>query len=340
MNPSILKNYQIELGDLTQKGLLKAVYKYYIAKDRENELVNDWDLANFFENFWGITPSNYPEQEFPHIEDWLEIIDWAVMRGERLFNYDETNLLMRKECVISLIMDLLKILETPIFPHTLHSELVSKLFKEKLLSTTAFFSFNYDLIIDICLRRIKIPINYGIQFDKYPKVNPANSVLLLKLHGSLDWVCCPKGHLFFKDNLVDLPPRSSCPSCNPREFSPLQIPIIPPTFLKKELMEDSFINKLYDIAFKCFKSAERIYLCGYSIPEADMDFKYLIKRVESETGAFPDIYLCNSEMNEGELNRIKSVFRNKEIIHNTNLKFEEFVKMPHDDFLKDFPSMI
>ncbi len=101
-------------------------------------------------------------------------------------------------------------------------------------------------------------------------------------------------------------------------------------------MDALFIKTLFQNAIECLKSAERVYFCCYSIPEADMDFKYIIKQVESDRKEFREVYLCNSKIGDEELNRITNLFKNKDHIHNTDLAFEQFVEMPHSEFLKKF----
>jgi hypothetical protein len=228
-----------------------------------------------------------------------------------------------------------------------HKNLVDKLKDEGTLKKTAFISLNYDILIDNALVDIydekneEYYLDYSIPFinyelskrDDYYWEEPVKgkSILLLKPHGSLNWLYCPTC------NIMKLTPKKKgvikafhgteeCVKCGTK----MEPVIIPPTFYKD--MSNPFIQQIYLKADKVLRQAKRIFICGYSFPDADMHIKYLLKRVEMFNGNTPKIYVINwykdKEKYEikSEKERIKRFFKNKENVIYTNLSFEEFAK--------------
>ena len=115
-------------------------------------------------------------------------------------------------------------------------------------------------------------------------------MLLLKIHGSLNWLYCPVC------NHIKLTPKEEraikafydiekCEECK----TPMEPVIIPPTFYKE--MSNPFIQQIFLKADKVLRNAKRIFICGYSFPDADLHVKYLLKRAEQFRGETPEIYI-------------------------------------------------
>ncbi len=90
-------------------------------------------------------------------------------------------------------------------------------------------------------------------------------------------------------------------------------------------------------ADKVLRSAERIFICGYSFPDADLHIKYLLKRAEQFREETPQIYVINNHPNkpnkqkDEEKKRITRFFKNKDKILYTELSFEEFAERGVED---------
>ncbi|EHP85483.1 hypothetical protein [Methanotorris formicicus] len=156
--------------------------------------------------------------------------------------------------------------------------------------------------------------------------NRKKPVLLLKPHGSLNWLYCPtcnsmeltpkrKGSIeaFYKNKI--------CKECE----TPMEPVIIPPTFYKD--MSNPFIQQIYLKCYEVLRNAERIFICGYSFPDADMHLKYLLKRAEIFKGDTPEIYVINhhkDKKSSEDRNRIERFFKNKDKVIYTNLSFQKF----------------
>lgn len=76
----------------------------------------------------------------------------------------------------------------------------------------------------------------------------------------------------------------------------MRLVIIPPTFYKE--MTNPFIQEIFLKAYKILREADRLFICGYSFPDADIHIKYLLKRAERFRGGTPEIYIINNHPNK------------------------------------------
>jgi NAD-dependent SIR2 family protein deacetylase len=150
-------------------------------------------------------------------------------------------------------------------------------------------TFNYDLALDYTLFRAKIPVDYGLSDGPAD----AKAVSLLKLHGSLHWVSCinasktcggiaPLNLEHFttwkmEDRLRGERLRVSqalmrCPKCQGGTYEPRPV-IVPPTWNKNHHHEG--VASVWRHAAQRLRTASRIIVIGYSLPETDQFFRYL-----------------------------------------------------------------
>jgi NAD-dependent SIR2 family protein deacetylase len=208
-----------------------------------------------------------------------------------------------------------------------------------------FISLNYDLLIDNAIEELSIQTgqhalpDYGVKFTPEPhrdNILFPRTNLLLKLHGSLNWLYCPTcnnlslfpGHKIAAE-LPGGPWRFHCQEC--RE---IRVPIIiPPTFFK--VMSNFYLQQIWKRAEEELKKANRIVFCGYSFPDADMHIKYLLKRAEvNRVGEAPEVFIVNEHKGkkkqgrEMEMDRYMRFFRQKDKVHWTKLSFKQFAANP------------
>ena len=90
-------------------------------------------------------------------------------------------------------------------------------------------------------------------------------------------------------------------------------------------MSNPFIQEIFLKADKVLREAERIYICGYSFPDADMHIKYLFKRAEIFRGETPEIFVINKPKDDSpEKKQFMRFFKDKKKVHYRGLAFEEF----------------
>jgi hypothetical protein len=103
--------------------------------------------------------------------------------------------------------------------------------------------------------------------------------------------------------------------------------IIPPTFFK--VLSNFHLQQVWRAAEGILMEAKRVVFCGYSLPDADMHVRYLLKRVEVNRQNAPDIFVVNhyKDKSGGETNseigRYLRYFRDPRKLHFKNMSFED-----------------
>lgn len=335
-------------GAPLQNELFKEFLKYYqdVLKGKLWTLPHKQEklIINFFEDFWGINIDDYHGHEinFPTFEECLGILDLAYLRRESLKGYTQEKINRTRNALIFLIA---KILDERLKTGTTiyHKQLVDRLKEEGRMKETAFINLNYDIIFDNVLTELypEFRLDYGIEFVNFDRPHDwerpdKNPILLLKMHGSLNWLYCPTcTHIELtpleKGAVKAFYEIKKCQSCK----TPMKPVIIPPTFYKE--ISNPFIQQIFLKTDKTLRNVERLFICGYSFPDADTHIKYLLKRAERYQGKTPEIFVINNlgskTLKERKMENLRFTrfFKNKEKIHCTKLSFEEFSKNGIDD---------
>ena len=141
-------------------------------------------------------------------------------------------------------------------------------------------TFNYDLIVDHALQRLNIRPDYALDpglTREYELPGAEGVCSVLKLHGSTNWgVCgsCQKRIVVLQGKITDTPEQfrqETCDKCHAQRFQPL---LIPPSWDKSEyqtIMAPVWAKAVAELAY-----ATRICIIGYSMPQSDLFFKYLL----------------------------------------------------------------
>ncbi|MBW2079260.1 MAG: SIR2 family protein [Deltaproteobacteria bacterium] len=224
-----------------------------------------------------------------------------------------------------------------------HPQLIHSLHECGNLANTSFISLNYDILIDNALIPSRpdhdLDLDYGIDFMNFngdwKRPRQTKSLRLFKLHGSLNWLYCPtcratritpkeKGVCHLKWQ----PEDCLCSQCET-----LAVPIIiPPTYFKA--LSNLYLRQIWHAAEQTLRECSRIIFCGYSFPDADVHVRYLLKRVEVNSGRTPEVFIVNEHgdkrgtARKAEKDRYTRFFRDKSKVHWTSLSFEEFCVNP------------
>lgn len=122
------------------------------------------------------------------------------------------------------------------------------------------------------------------------KANEIYNIKLLKLHGSLNWLVCPKCGRFFVeyDKNIAINTLGSvkheeecCRFCKDTVGEKMGEPlleslIITPTYMKE--LNNLHIQNIWHNAYIELTEADEVVFIGYSFPEADFEMRYLLKR--------------------------------------------------------------
>lgn len=295
------------------------------------------ELAGFFKDFWGIDVTRaQTAAAYPTFEEVLGILEMAVSRGESFSGYpllpEQPSLQQAREALVFLIA---RALRAKLFAGaSYHDRLLERLRAAGRLEDAAFISLNYDILLDNAIIRQggDFDLDYGVEFTNYEREgdwhcpDSQRSIRLLKLYGSLNWLYCPTCitlTLTPEDkrvaSLVENP--LNCAACASR-MTPI---IVPPTYLKA--VGNIFLQNIWHQTEKLLLTAERIVFCGYSLPEADLNIKYLFKRMELLRVAPPELIVVNqhpdkdSRVSELERLRYQRFFRSP--VRFTDFSFED-----------------
>lgn len=169
------------------------------------------------------------------------------------------------------------------------SKLVINLNNEGRKKRCSIITFNYDIALDYALHFNLFPADYYLS-----EIDISLKAPLFKLHGSLNWLKCPKCEKVFSWDIkdffnkykyrfleegqsvtIDLPTKLSeagLKHCESELLNPTPY-ILPPTFNKLEYQKS--ISNVWLQAALELSDAENIFISGYSLPETDNFFKYL-----------------------------------------------------------------
>lgn len=272
-------------------------------------------LKYFWETVFGYSRKGYE----PTLEDHFTVLDIAANSGHNL----GTKLSPKKLRSIRRmsIHRTFQILNSPQYREYNHSNaipiLIDTLRKEFEISIV---TLNWDVVLESHLYGKKLRYNY--QLDMYdisatpgsPIGKKIDDIIILKLHGSSNWVYCnncrrlfthpPNFHPFktallinayleksdFKeftdewklelsdDDLRHLDQNRDCPNCGGQVAGRLA------TFSFRKDLSLGFFQTIWDIAHRILQEADIWLFIGYSLPEADFEFRHLLKSAQFARG--------------------------------------------------------
>ena len=129
------------------------------------------------------------------------------------------------------------------------------------------------------------------------------NVKLLKLHGSLNWLQCPRcmrlyARFFRKDGVLDYSNLESCRHCDrnfpeERDNHKLASNLIMPTFIK------DLTNPQYKIIWQNagieISEADKLVFIGYSLPNADFEMRQLLSRMTRKHALIEVVDFCDDQ---------------------------------------------
>ncbi len=234
-------------------------------------------------------------------------------------------------------------------------------------------TFNYDLLLEESCRSLGIPVSYGFQVSKDESaqnfVVSENDVVtqILKLHGSMNWANFAE-HLFSPQEKArrrqpfvlgkeeDWENTEGWPG--PRVFgdysdlrkSGLSPLLLPPTW-RKDLGTDQYsrmdFSSVWDAAVAALRTATNIIILGYSVPNTDQHFRYLIAAGLQDNISLRKIFFVNPALaDEAEAAVLKNrlfgpggLFRpelqEQGIVELLPVDTREFFTGPHDIYAGD-----
>jgi NAD-dependent SIR2 family protein deacetylase len=286
-----------EAGIPTQKELWEEIQKNYF-KTGALELKKILDFAAYL-NF--AKPNSNVQTNTAEL---LTLIDLTLEQNSALGKYAEKDLRRIKEILLAAICDVLE--------GAVKKERYGVLadFCQQLTSEDCIISLNYDTVVDHILFDCWGAVDYGfsIEFmDEKAIFTPKEAwqPLLLKPHGSLNWLYCARCNQLYL--LLDSSaPKSPCGLKCRRDRHPLSRVMVTPSYHKRFR-----VPQLHDVWRQCFARINRaqvIYFIGYSFPPGDVHIIHLIKRAVLASGHRPEIYVISPDTCGTVLKNCENIF--------------------------------
>ena len=266
-----------------------------------DDMVNE--LKDFLRDFFQIDASHPTKKRLPTFEEALTVVDIALERQENF----SANLNNKKLSAIrnSLVYSIATIIDASLGDKgKFHDPFVNNLYNldENQWRNFSFVNLNYDLLLDNAIVRLykkrNLYLDYGIDFRNFVPPIPRNereragflqdldnweipkagqSILLLKPHGSLNWLYCPtcntiKTTKTEKGNLRVYREKEKCKN----DDSLQTILIVPPTW--GNYYENPFLVRILAKTHETVRKAKKIFFIGCSLSDYDIKLKYLFKR--------------------------------------------------------------
>ncbi len=244
------------------------------------------------------------------LEDIFTIFDKIDLQREHWRKYSDTRVLevydALKICIIYTVCFQMEQIENRPVYKQFANMLIDKRVKDGLKKDKlSIITLNWDTMLEQELyrecREIEKKVMIDYCFYSYPFVENVRwipstllktkgyyNIKILKLHGSFNWLVCPRcGRISidFEDNIAkyvlgaDRKEQSFCKYCSTEyelESRPrLRSLFVSPTYLKS--FQDSNIKNIWHNAFIELSEADKVVFIGYSLPSADFEFKHLLK---------------------------------------------------------------
>ncbi len=295
---------------------------------------------------------NASTHQYPQLEAVFGFLDYFIQQNESLnVKYPNQQLREIREYLIKLIHYVVN-LQTDKTSH--YYQIFWNLIIQKN-PNTSIITLNYDTLLEQAFDHLFKKVGYIdyciplMNYEKLPQlnqynfwVNPREPVLveedenpipfkILKLHGSLNWKycnCCNQTLLTPWDRNIDLnkgkflgytyPEKLEYEYSCPIDGTEFQTLIMPPSYLK--FLNHPVISQLMTESSREIRNAKKIVFVGYSLSNADIHVKALLKK---QITPDKELIVINPKKKESlELN-YKSLSRNAKFIDRS---FEDFVQ--------------
>jgi NAD-dependent SIR2 family protein deacetylase len=330
--------------------------KQFGSKDKTIKNYLD-DFEKFLENELFIDRDDFNKVA---LEDVFTPIDRCIIDGISFRSLDNKKLIELREKIYSLIIIAIK---EKLKDSTEQKQYIDKFarylirqmkprMENKKHDPVAVISTNWDILLDNSIKRaIEIDNNNGVvdyccyisSLDDDDTIKPGlwalgkgkYNVKLLKIHGSMNWLNCPKCqrlYVAFYDKIAEsgIYKDKNCNHCNTNfrenrtNSTALRSNLIMPTFLKD--LNNFQIKLIWQNAGVELSEADKVVFMGYSLPQADYELRQLLSRMiphnskievvmrdekDEETGK---IVIERTIENDEILNRYKTFFGKRQIM--------------------------
>lgn len=337
--------FSIEAGAPSQEKLMEKIFQIH----NETSIEFDQNAIEKFKIFLTET-LNIPEALYHHIplEDIFTPIDRALLDNVAFRNLSVIKLKEIRNIIYYLISKTLDVLlrdSKKEYIDDFAKYIVKKCAvrannKYKQYDNISILSTNWDILLDNSIKSIlelnstpKGVVDYCCYISSYDKhddtIKPGLEILgaggfnvkLLKLHGSLNWLQCPRCQRLYVDfhKKISVDIYSNCRHCNKnfghKNSHKLISNLIMPTFLKD--LSNPQYKLIWQNAGIELSEAEKIVFIGYSLPYADFEMRQLLSRMVRDNAKIVVVGYDKNETKSSEFKqmelRYQTFFGNRKI---------------------------
>lgn len=308
-----------------QSKLLNEISIYNPELDEIKFINARYRITNFIEELFGSFDSVL-------LEDVFTILDRSILEKERFKKYDWQTLYQHRQDLVYLILFVInkKLPSIPSDIGNVYRKFAKRIIKKRYsegqeTDTIAIISLNWDTVLELFLNQALTKkqkkntltdyctYTHTLQGKGISHVNIKSqgyyNIKVLKLHGSLNWLYCSNcGRLFVQSTKSIGIHENECLFCK-TETSDINLYleplIITPTFLKE--LNNLHIKNIWQNAFIDLQEATEIIFIGYSLPLADFELKYILKKAINPNVKIRAI-LRNRGIKSETINRFKNFF--------------------------------
>jgi hypothetical protein len=136
--------------------------------------------------------------------------------------------------------------------------------------------------------------------DTHYASHSADTLRLLKLHGSMNWYWAPRDASGASVARRDLPGTFGAPSLyteeDRRRTLPGRVPfVVPPSAVKSPYYRDPVIREIWQQAAERLADAGRVFILGYSLPPADLTFAGMLSHALRASSAHLTVIDLNAQ---------------------------------------------
>ena len=167
------------------------------------------------------------------------------------------------------------------------------------------------------------------------KAKGNKNIKILKMHGSLAWLECPKCGRILTDYSSEIAyeefGKAKCPYCDSSNSDGpgLRSLIITPTFLKS--LNNLNIKNIWQNAYIDICEADHIIFIGYSLPDADFEMRCLLKKAVKDSADIK-VVLTESTNPQCYIDKLKRCGLDEEEIS----KIISKMALPHNRYVSFF----
>lgn len=263
------------------------------------------EITNQLKKFWKYVFNFDGQADLPSLEDHFTILDLAANSGRNIGpEYTPRKLRAIRRFSIHRIFQILDV-------RYQHSDSIDRLLSGALTTQLSIVSTNWDIVVENHLGGLGIPYSYGLAVeDQSGKKMAVKGVPLLMLHGSANWIycdCCRRLYVgtpgggrgalhaliyITRDDFRQLCPENAevidlvsdaprdaklCVHCKNRLGARIA------TFSYRKEVSIPQFQTVWQQAFSALRDSDRWLFVGYSLPEADFEFRHLLKSAEKSS---------------------------------------------------------